>query len=62
MYKEKDENLDRAVELGVSLKAGAYEILANLKNNNFKIALATSAAKERALKQLKQADIEKFLM
>ena len=47
-------------ELGVSLKAGAYEILANLKNNNFKIALATSAAKERALKQLKQADIEKF--
>ena len=35
MYKEKDENLDRAVELGVSLKAGAYEILANLKNNNF---------------------------
>ena len=30
------------------------------KNNNFKIALATSAAKERALKQLKQADIEKF--
>ena len=60
MYKEKDENLDRAVELGVSLKAGAYEILSNLKNNNFKIALATSAAKERALKQLKQADIEKF--
>lgn len=60
MYKEKDENLDRAVELGVSLKAGADEILANLKNNNFKIALATSAAKERALKQLKQADIEKF--
>ena len=45
---------------GIPLKQGAYEILSYLKNNNYKIALATSASKERALKQLRYADIEKF--
>ena len=60
MYREKDEDLEKAVDKGIPLKQGAYEILSYLKNNNYKIALATSASKERALKQLKQADIEKF--
>ena len=55
MYKEKDEKLAKAVEKGIPLKNGAYEILNYLRENNFKIALATSAVKERAIKQLKKA-------
>ena len=54
MYKEKDEELAKAVEKGIPLKNGAYEILTYLRENNFKIALATSAVKERAIKQLNQ--------
>ena len=60
MYREKDEDLEKAVDKGIPLKQGAYEILSYLKNNNYKIALATSASKERALKQIRYADIEKF--
>lgn len=60
MYKEKDENLARAIDAGVPLKEGALEILLYLKENNYKIALATSATKERALKQLRHANIENF--
>ena len=46
MYKEKDEELAKAVEKGIPLKNGAYEMLTYLRENNFKIALATSAVKE----------------
>ena len=60
MYREKDKDLEKAVDKGIPLKEGAYKILSYLKNNNYKIALATSASKERALKQLRYADIEKF--
>lgn len=60
MYKEKDENLAKAIDAGVPLKDGAVEILIYLKKNNYKIALATSATKERALKQLREANIESF--
>lgn len=60
MYKEKDENLAKEIEKGVALKAGAYEILKYLKENDFKIALATSAISKRAFKQLKQSNIYKF--
>lgn len=60
MYKEKDENLAKAIDAGVPLKDGAFEILLYLKENNYKIALATSAATERALKQLREANIESF--
>lgn len=60
MYKERDENLAKEIEKGVALKAGAYEILKYLKENDFKIALATSAISKRAFKQLKQANIYKF--
>ena len=60
MYREKDEDLEKTVDKGIPLKQGAYEILSYLKNNNYKIALATSASKETALKQLRYADIEKF--
>ena len=60
MYKEKDENLAKAIDAGVPLKDGAVEILIYLKENNYKIALATSATTERALKQLSEANIESF--
>lgn len=60
MYKEKDENLKKAVDKGIPLKDGAYKILSYLKNNKYKIALATSATRERALKQLRYSDIESF--
>ncbi|WP_207737618.1 HAD family phosphatase [Clostridium sp. D43t1_170807_H7] len=60
MYIEKDENLAKEIEKGVPLKPGVCEILEYLKENNFKIALATSALSERAFKQLKQANIESF--
>lgn len=60
MYIEKDENLAKEIEKGVPLKLGVYEILEYLKENHFKIALATSAISERAFKQLKQANIESF--
>ena len=60
MYIEKDENLAKEIEKGVPLKLGVYEILKYLKEDNFKIALATSAISKRAFKQLKQANIESF--
>ncbi|MBX9138456.1 MULTISPECIES: HAD family phosphatase [unclassified Clostridium] len=60
MYIEKDENLTIAIEKGVPLKSGVHEILKYLKDNDFKIALATSAVSERAFKQLRQGNIEKF--
>lgn len=60
MYIEKDENLAKEIEKGVPLKSGVYEILEYLKENDFKIDLATSAISKRAFKQLKQANIENF--
>lgn len=60
MYIEKDDNLAKEIEKGVPLKSGVYEILEYLKENDFKIALATSATSKRAFKQLKQANIENF--
>ena len=60
MYIEKDENLSKEVDKGIPLKPGVYEILEYLKENNFKIALATSAITERAFKQLEQANIKNF--
>lgn len=60
MYIEKDENLAMAIEEGVPLKPGVYEILKYLKDKDFKVALATSALSERAFKQLRQAKVESF--
>lgn len=58
MYKEKDELLLQAVEGGkVPLKSGAKEILNFLRENKIKIALATSAKRDRMIMQLKMADI-----
>ena len=59
MYKEKDELLVQAIEKGeVPMKLGAKEILHFLKENNFKIALATSAKRNRMMMQLEMSKIE----
>ena len=56
MYKEKDNNLAIELEKCIPVKDGAYELLRHLKKKNYKLALATSASKERMEKQLKKAD------
>lgn len=59
MYKKKDEIIAQAIEKGlVSIKVGSKEILSFLKESGYKVALATSAKRERATKQLKMANIE----
>ncbi|MCD7892138.1 MAG: HAD family phosphatase [Erysipelotrichaceae bacterium] len=51
---------NNAIAHGVDLKEGVKELLEYLKDNNFKIILATSSMKERALNALKQHDIDKY--
>lgn len=59
MYLEKDAMLKEAVINGkIPIKIGAIEILDYLKKSNIKIALATSATKERMFMQINSAKIE----
>lgn len=59
MYIEKDKMLKEAVENNkVPLKEGALELLEFLKENGYKIALATSAKRERVKIQVSHAKIE----
>lgn len=51
---------DYAIDRGVELKNGVKDILKYLKDNNYKIILATSSMKERALNALKQHDIDQY--
>lgn len=62
MYKEKDFLLNEAINNNkIPLKEGAIEILNFLGNNGYKIALASSAKRDRILKQVELAGIkEKF--
>lgn len=61
MYKEKDLLLANAVENNeVPMKTGAIDILTSLREKNIKIALATSAKRERANLQLKGANIYSY--
>ena len=61
MYKEKDKKLIRVIDKGqVPMKVGVKEILIFLKENGYKVALATSAKRERAIKQLKMANIKEL--
>lgn len=58
MYKEKDDILlDRVKKKMIPVKDGAYELLTYLKENNFRIALATSSRRERLDLQIKTSDI-----
>lgn len=61
MYEEKDKELFKAIEEGqVTLKEGVKEILMFLKEKGYKTALATSAKRERTMKQLKMGGIEEL--
>ena len=51
---------DKFIAQGVDLKAGAKELLGYLKNKNFKIAIASSSTKDRALTILKQHNIVEY--
>lgn len=50
----------KLISLGVELKAGVKPLLMYLKENNYKVALATSSMKDRALSILKNHDIIQF--
>ena len=59
-----DEGLSKCLEIeerllnqGVALKAGAYELLEYLKDNHYKIAVASSSTKNRAFNLLDQHNI-----
>ncbi len=61
MYKEKDDILYNRIEQGtVPTKEGVHEVLSFLKENNYNVALATSAKRERVDKHLKDAKLEVF--
>ena len=62
-----DEGLDtvlkignKLLEQGVDLKSGAKELLRYLKNKGFKIAIASSSTKDRALNILKQHNLIEY--
>ena len=59
MYKEKDQILFNRIEEGtVPTKEGVHEILSFLRENDYKVALATSAKRQRVDKHLKDANLE----
>lgn len=61
MYIEKDDMLSKVIENNeVPMKLGAYDLLKYLKENNYKIALATSARRDRVIKQIEGAKIKSF--
>lgn len=61
MYKDKDRLLKETIESGkVAMKPGVLEILKFLKENNMKIALATSAKMWRLDIQLSMAGIKEM--
>ena len=54
MYEEKDNQLFYIIEnQGIPLKEGVKELFSMLKEKTYKIALATSAKRERVEKQIK---------
>ena len=54
MYEEKDKQLFFIIENeGIPLKEGVKELFSMLKERNYKIALGTSAKRERVEKQIK---------
>ncbi|MGL4991168.1 MAG: HAD family hydrolase [Sarcina sp.] len=61
MYIKKDMRLEERMYSGENLlKAGVIETLIYLKENQYKIALATSARKDRVDRQLKQYSIYQY--
>ena len=59
IFKECDAKLKTAIDLGkVPVKDGALEIFKYLRDNNYKMALATSSHKEKLEMQLKIHNLE----
>lgn len=59
MYKEKDDELFNIIETdGIPLKSGVFELLKMLKNKGYKIAIGTSAKRERVEKQIKDKKLK----
>ncbi len=59
IFEKCDAGLKKAIDTGkVPMKDGALEIFRYLKNNNFKMALATSSHKEKLEMQLKIHNLE----
>ena len=61
MYKEKDDHILDVIRKGqVPLKEGAKELLSAARKKGYKIALATSANRERLDIQLKTKNVEQY--
>ena len=60
IYGENLWNNDYFNEYGTPLKPGLIELLSYLKENNYKIAVATSSNKEVALNHFKRANITEY--
>lgn len=58
MYIEKDKELKIELDKNIPVKDGAYELITYLKNENYNLALATSASKERMQKQLNKSNFK----
>lgn len=58
IYKHRSEGIIKYLEeQGTPIKLGVYELLGFLEENNYKIAVATSTHRERALKRLESVGI-----
>ena len=57
VFAQVQEIEQQLIREGVNLKPGAKELLACLKENHYKTAIATSSKKERALTILKQHNV-----
>ena len=61
LRERKQEHFLRMLrERDMPVKPGAYELLAYLKENNYKVALATASSREYSVENLKRAGIESF--
>ena len=61
MYRLKDERLDYRIENEANLlKEGVIETLEYLKDNNYKVGLATSARRNRVKRDLSKFNIKKY--
>lgn len=59
IYEEKILLMDEKLEKeGLNVKNGAYELISYLKENNYKIAVATSTSRIRAIKLLEKANLK----
>lgn len=56
----RQEMMEKELKKGIDCKSGLMELLDYLKKNQYKIALATSTPKERAIRMLEETGTEKY--